>query len=298
MSLDTTPRLALPLIQGGQAQKHLTLNAGLMRLESLVQTHVLSRATAAQPASPADGASYILPASPTGDAWSGLSTGAFVRWTGGVWETVAFPVGAIVHVADENRFVVSAGSGWVLFEDAIKALANLTSLGVNTAADSYNVLAVKGPAALLSGQYASAGGSGDISLALNKEADGDTAQVLLQKDYASRAILGLLGNNDLTLKVSADGVTFVTALIAKPTGALYASTGPICDEGGRLVLRAYAVAALPSSGLAAGTLAYASNGRMFNGAGTLEASGAGTGGMVCWNGTAWKISGTNQTVSA
>jgi hypothetical protein len=61
--------------------------------------------------------------------------------------------------------------------------------------------------------------------------------------------------------------------------------------------RSYTVAALPTPGVA-GRVAFASNGRMYNGAGTLESAGAGTGGLVCDNGTAWKIVGTNQIVQA
>lgn len=298
MSDDTTPRLDLPLLQGGQAQKHLTLNAALMRLESLVQACVLSRTTAAQPSGPADGDAYILPASPTGAVWSGLAAGTFVHHDGGVWEAIALPIGAVVHVADDNGFVVRAPGGWTAFEDALKIFAGLTRLGIGTAADSTNVLAVKGAAALLSARYAADGGSGDLSLALNKEADGDTAQILLQKAFSSRAILGLLGDNDFTVKMSSDGATFVTALIVKPTGAIHVPAGAVIDSGGRAVLRAYAVSALPASGVAAGTLAFASDGRMFNGAGTLEGAGSGSGGVVCWNGSAWKITGTNQTVTA
>ncbi len=298
MSDDTTPRLDLPLLHGGQAQKHLTLNAGLMRLESLVQAQVLSRTVAAQPSSPADGDAYILPASPTGAAWSAIAAGSFVLFDSGVWDIIPFPAGAIVHVADDNRFLVRTGSGWAAFEDALKVFANLTQLGIGTTADSTNVLAVKGAAALLSARYAADGGSGDLSLSLNKEADADTAQILWQKGFSTRAILGLLGDNDLTFKLSADGSSFITALIVKPTGAVHVPAGAVIDTGGRAVLRSYAVSALPASGMTAGTLAYASNGRMFNGAGTLEGAGAGTGGVVCWNGSAWKIAGTDQTVTA
>jgi hypothetical protein len=61
--------------------------------------------------------------------------------------------------------------------------------------------------------------------------------------------------------------------------------------------RSYTVATLPSPGIA-GRVAFASNGRMYNGAGILEGAGAGTGGLVCDNGTAWKLAGTNQTVQA
>jgi hypothetical protein len=58
-------------------------------------------------------------------------------------------------------------------------------------------------------------------------------------------------------------------------------------------LPSYSVTALPTPGTA-GRVVYCSNARMQTStAGTLEASGAGTGGIVSDNGTAWKISGTN-----
>jgi hypothetical protein len=62
-------------------------------------------------------------------------------------------------------------------------------------------------------------------------------------------------------------------------------------------LRSYTVAALPTPGTA-GRLAYASNLRVFNGAGTQEGAGLGTGGQVVDNGTNWKIAGTNVTAVA
>ncbi len=223
---DTTPRLALPLI-GDHSQKRIVMNEGLMRLESLVQAQVRSRTTAAQPASPVDGDAYILPAGAAGAVWGALTAGDFVRSESATWETVAFPDGAIVHVADENRLVIRSGSGWAAFEDVLKVLDNLTHLGIGTTADATNVFAVKGPAALLSGQYAADGGSGDLSLSLNKEGDGDTAQILLQKNYSTRAVLGLLGNNNLTLKVSPDGVSFVTALSVNATTGKAAFAGQL-----------------------------------------------------------------------
>lgn len=60
---------------------------------------------------------------------------------------------------------------------------------------------------------------------------------------------------------------------------------------------AYTVATLPTAGTAS-RMAWASNGRAYNGAGTLEAAGSGTGCLVTDTGTAWKIAGTNQTVQA
>lgn len=61
--------------------------------------------------------------------------------------------------------------------------------------------------------------------------------------------------------------------------------------------RSYTVATLPTPGTA-GRVAWASNCRVFNGAGTQEGAGVGTGGLVTDNGTAWKIAGTNVTAVA
>jgi Major tropism determinant N-terminal domain len=67
--------------------------------------------------------------------------------------------------------------------------------------------------------------------------------------------------------------------------------------GGTAQVGSYTVAALPAPGTP-GRMAFASNCRMFNGTGTQEGSGAGTGGLVVDNGTAWKIAGTNVTAIA
>jgi hypothetical protein len=208
---DTTPRLQLPLI-GDHSQKRIVMNAALMRLESLVQAQAVSRSTGAQPAEPDEGDSYILPADPAGAIWSTLPAGAFVRAEGGVWETVVFPEGAIVYIKSEGVFLLRTASGWAAFEDALKALANLDRLGVGTTADAYNVLAVKGAAALLTAKTAGEGGSGDISLTVNKEADGGSAQIVFQKGYSTRAVLGLLGDSHFSLKVSPDGSNWRSAL--------------------------------------------------------------------------------------
>jgi hypothetical protein len=59
----------------------------------------------------------------------------------------------------------------------------------------------------------------------------------------------------------------------------------------------YEVAGLPSDALV-GQIAYATDLRVFNGAGTKESAGNGTGGLVSFNGSNWVIVGTNVTASA
>ncbi len=97
-------------------------------------------------------------------------------------------------------------------------------------------------------------------------------------------------------------------ILASTTASTSSSTGAVQVAGGlgvagaiylagKLGCASFVVASLPS-GSAAGETVYASNCRVFNGAGTQEGAGVGTGGLVNYNGTAWKIAGTNVTAVA
>jgi hypothetical protein len=109
VSDDATPRLGLPYVAAGQAQKHVTVNEAFARLDGLVQTAVVSRAIAAQPAAPEDGALYILPAAATGEAWGVESEGALMRFEAGGWSRLEPRLGHIVWVSDESLALVFDG---------------------------------------------------------------------------------------------------------------------------------------------------------------------------------------------
>lgn len=71
MALSSGPNLGL-LVGGSQGEVHyLQLMEQWRGIDALVQPKVKSFAVTAQPSSPADGDMYVLPASPTGAAWSG-----------------------------------------------------------------------------------------------------------------------------------------------------------------------------------------------------------------------------------
>lgn len=81
------------------------------------------------------------------------------------------------------------------------------------------------------------------------------------------------------------------------------SIGSTTDPGagnlsvtGAVQTGSFTVATLPAG--TTGQIVYCSNCRVFNGAGTQEGAGAGTGGHVTYNGSAWKIAGTNVTAVA
>jgi hypothetical protein len=255
VSDDATPRLGLPYLAAAQAQKHVTVNEGLGLLDALVQTAVESRTLAAQPASPADGAIYILPASPTGADWSGHAAGTVMRFEAGAWQAIAPTVGWIALVKDAVELVTFSGGAWIGFGALLASLDNLAHLGVNGAADSANRLVVKSAAVLF--DHVGAG----AQLKLDKASVGDTGSLLLQTNYSGRAEIGLCGDDDLHIKVSTDGSSFTEAMVVKGAdGAVglgvAAPTSRLHIDGCARV-KGFAVAGLPSaSAEGAGAIAF------------------------------------------
>lgn len=128
MSQQTT-RLQLPFLQSGQAQKHVTVNESLLRLDALVQLSVVSATTAAQPGAPADGDIYILPAGKTGADWGGMANGALAYYRDGVWEALTPRTGHLAYVADVNLLLRYAGGAWASLADALQLSASDRILG-------------------------------------------------------------------------------------------------------------------------------------------------------------------------
>lgn len=91
-------------------------------------------------------------------------------------------------------------------------------LGINTAADTTNRLALKSDAALFSHDDVTPG-TGDIRIAVNKSAAGKDAAFVLADAFSARVLLGLLGDDNLTCKVSADGATYKIALTIDKSSA-------------------------------------------------------------------------------
>jgi len=198
---DLSPVLGLPYILPAQAQKHVTHNMAIRQLDTLVQLAVQSRATGTPPSSPAPADRYIVGSGAGGD-WSGQEN-AIAFWDGSAWNFTAPAAGWQAHVLDENTTLVFDGGGW---DYPTLHLQNLTSLGINTTADSTNRLAVSATASLFNND-----GAGH-QLKINKAGSADTASVLFQTGWSGRAEIGLAGNDDFSFKISADGSSFDTAL--------------------------------------------------------------------------------------
>jgi len=203
----TSPILALPYLMPSQAQKHVTHNEALQLLDALVQLSVEGFDAATPPASPALGETHALGAAPQA-AWAGHAAEIAV-WQGEGWLFLAPLPGWRAWSLADAELRVWDGSAWILPPAATQ---NLARVGVGTAADAANPLSVSGPATLLTHA-----GSGH-QLKVNKAAGSDTASVLFQSGWSGRAEMGLAGNDDFSVKLSADGSSWSTALALQANG--------------------------------------------------------------------------------
>lgn len=200
--MSDTTHLRLPLLAAAQAQKHVTHNESLLALDALVHLAVLSRSVTVPPASPAEGERYIVAPAASGE-WSGwdMDVAAFQA---GSWRRYLPQPGWVAWIGDEASHFGFDGADWV----ALKASLNqqVATLGVNASADAANKLAVSSPAILFN--HAGDG----TQLKLNKNLATDTASLLLQTGFSGRAEMGLAGDDDFHIKVSADGSAWNDAM--------------------------------------------------------------------------------------
>ena len=207
----TTPKLKLPELTASQSQKHVTHNEALFFLDTLVQLAVIDKDLATPPGSPALGATYIVGSAPTG-SWTGKAN-QVATYDGSGWIFFVPVEGWNAWVNDEDTAYYWDGSAWTnsggggglgpaAFNDG-----TITLLGINGAtADTTNRLSMNALGALFNHD-----GTG-FNMTLNKAATGDTLSQTWQTGFSTRAILGLLADNNFAIRTSANGSTFFNAL--------------------------------------------------------------------------------------
>jgi hypothetical protein len=227
-----TIHLGLPLIEAAQAQKHVTHNEALLRLDTLVQLAVTSRALSAPPAAPAEGDRYIVKAVGTG-AFAGKDN-QLAQFSDGGWVFYPPKVGWLAFIADEGVLVAWDGSAWVAAVSSsgdISELQNLLRLGVGTEADATNPFSAKLNNALWVARTEGEGGDGNLRYTLSKESAAKTLSILYQNNFSGRAEIGLCGDDDFHFKVSPDGSSWIDALVLdRATGAAKLNAG-LCLAG-------------------------------------------------------------------
>lgn len=107
-----TARLALPLLEAGQAQKEMTVNEALQRLDLVAQARVAAVGLNAPPGAPAAGEVWVVGDAPTG-AWAGRA-GTLAGWTAGGWRFVGPVDGMRVWSAADGCEAIWRAGAWRL----------------------------------------------------------------------------------------------------------------------------------------------------------------------------------------
>ncbi|MGJ8562909.1 MAG: DUF2793 domain-containing protein [Alphaproteobacteria bacterium] len=201
MTSTQTPHLDLPYIMPGQAQKHVTYNEAVRRLDAVTHMSVAAMDVSVPISDPVQGARYGLSDMPSGD-WSAYPAHIAV-WQDGAWLYLLPQDGWTVWTLETQDFQIFSDAAWHnLLPPEPTEFDNLDHVGINASADSGNRLSVASDASLFSHS-----GTGH-QVKVNKNALANMASVLFQTGFSGRAEIGLIGDDALSMKTSADGATW------------------------------------------------------------------------------------------
>ncbi|WP_420392574.1 DUF2793 domain-containing protein [Acuticoccus sp.] len=214
--MSNSRNLALPYVAEAQAQKHATVNDAFRRIDSIVQLSVIDRSRSDPPPAPEEGDRHLVAANGTG-AWAGhdFCVAVFID---GAWVFFVPVEGWTAFVREEAIVAYFSGDAWEVLRP-LEGFEATGRLGINAAADARNRLVVRSEAALFAPDNTQASPTGDVRIIANKDAPGNVASHVFQTDFSGRAELGLVGSDDFSLKVSADGSAFAEALRVDRTSA-------------------------------------------------------------------------------
>lgn len=212
---ETTAKLGLPYILPAQAQKHVTHNEALQRLDAI--THLAIAGTLASPPVAAQEGSCYLVAPDASGPWAGKA-GRIAARLDDDWLFIDPRAGWRAWFVTEQQIRIFNAGAWEL--SRLPAEGTMEQLGIAASADATNRLAVSSPASL----FNNAGGGHQIKV--NKAGVSDTASLLFQTGWSGRAEMGLAGDDSFTVKVSADGSSWVNGLSISPEGRVHMPNKP------------------------------------------------------------------------
>lgn len=244
----TSALLGLPYLMPAQAQKHVTHNEALQRLDALTQLVVEEIGANTPPVTPIEGAVYALGTAPSGD-WAGQA-GQLAYRTDGGWLFLEPKEGWRAWDLAAGALRSYQSGAWL---EGDFELQNLSGVGIGATSDTTNKLAVSSDAVLFNHN-----GAGH-QVKLNKATVSDTASLLYQSGFTGHAEMGLTGDTDFHIKLSPDGSTWTEALVLDATSGLASGAAVQADAldltAGRLARADYVygpASVLGSVGMTAG----------------------------------------------
>ncbi|WP_417691556.1 DUF2793 domain-containing protein [Roseibium sp.] len=121
--MTSTARFHFPFIAASQAQKEVTHNEALARLDALAHLVLLDRDLTAPPAA-SDGDSYLVATGGSGD-WAGQD-GNIASYVDGAWGFYPAVLGMLAYVADEGTLAVYTAVGWKNYGALLSEVATVS----------------------------------------------------------------------------------------------------------------------------------------------------------------------------
>lgn len=109
--MSDSTHLSLPFVEAAQAQKHVTVNEALSRLDALVHLAVESATETVPPGSPTEGARWIVGDEAT-STWAG-EDGKVAAWIDGAWVFLIPKAGWQAWVAATRTLMIHDGVTWL-----------------------------------------------------------------------------------------------------------------------------------------------------------------------------------------
>lgn len=206
--MSDTTHLGLPFLEAAQAQKHVTVNEALRRLDALLQLSVKSTVLAAPPSSPVEGERYIVAATASGP-WTGAE-GSIASWTDGAW--IFFAPGKGWRAWDENAgaFIFFDGTSWAGEPGGSSGDAGLVT-STHGAETAFSILEAE--------HVIGSGASNDTSFMIP-----DRAIVL---GVTGRVMTAITGASSWNVGVAADASRYATGIGVAAGSTLIGPSGPV-----------------------------------------------------------------------
>ena len=199
----------------------------------------------------------------------------------------AMAIGA--STASTGAFTTLNATGGGALTGTWTNLGTVTTIDINGGTIDGTAIGGATPAA---GAFTTISATGDISQT-------KATPTFTQTDTGSGSVNFIQSGATLLFSVDGANAVALSAVQFNVDGAARMSVNATALRmlnGITLRFATYTVATLPAG--STGDTVFATDCRVFNGAGTQEGAGLGTGGLVTYNGAAWKIEGTNVTAVA
>lgn len=121
--MTSTARFGLPFIAASQAQKEVTHNEALARMDTLAHLVILDRDLAVPPAA-SEGDSYLVATGGSGD-WTGQD-GKIASYADGAWAFYPPVLGMLAYVTDEGTLAVYTVNGWMDYGALLSSVATVS----------------------------------------------------------------------------------------------------------------------------------------------------------------------------